>query len=68
MSIKKATTDYPIQPLLAERWSPYGFADRPMLAADLRSLFEAARWAASSYNEQFQRTDGGDPGDAGDPG
>ena len=23
-----------------------------MLAADLRSLFEAARWAASSYNEQ----------------
>ena len=52
MSIKQATTDYPIQPLLAERWSPYGFAERPVAAADLRSLFEAARWAASSYNEQ----------------
>ena len=52
MSIKKATPDYPIQPLLAERWSPYGFSDRGVAVADLRSLFEAARWAASSYNEQ----------------
>jgi nitroreductase len=38
--------------LIAERWSPYAFADRPVPAEDLRSLFEAARWAASSYNEQ----------------
>jgi nitroreductase len=52
MDIKKAVTDYPIQKVLAERWSPYGFADRPVAEADLRSLFEAARWAASSYNEQ----------------
>jgi len=52
MNIKKAEPDYPILPILAERWSPYGFADRPVAEADLRSLFEAARWAASSYNEQ----------------
>ena len=52
MTDKKASTDYPIHELLAERWSPYGFADRPVAQADLRSLFEAARWAASSYNEQ----------------
>jgi nitroreductase len=52
MNIKNATTDYPIQQVLAERWSPYGFEDRPVSEADLRSLFEAARWAASSYNEQ----------------
>jgi nitroreductase len=52
MTIKKAVTDHPIQQVLAERWSPYGFADRPVSEADLRSLFEAARWAASSYNEQ----------------
>ena len=44
--------DYPIHPLIAERWSPYAFADRPVSAEDLRSLFEAARWAPSSYNEQ----------------
>ena len=52
MNIKKAVTDYPIQHALSDRWSPYGFEDRPVSAADLRSLFEAARWAASSYNEQ----------------
>ena len=52
MTDKKASTDYPIHDLLAERWSPYGFEDRPVAQADLRSLFEAARWAASSYNEQ----------------
>lgn len=52
MSEKKALTDYPIHELLAERWSPYAFQDRPVSQADLRSLFEAARWSASSYNEQ----------------
>jgi nitroreductase len=49
---KQATPDHPIHELLARRWSPYAFADRPVSEADLRSLFEAARWAASSYNEQ----------------
>jgi nitroreductase len=44
--------DYPIHPLIAGRWSPYAFADRPVSPDDLRSLFEAARWAPSSYNEQ----------------
>jgi len=52
MNIKKAVTDFPIQPALADRWSPYGFKDRPVVEAELCSLFEAARWAASSYNEQ----------------
>jgi nitroreductase len=52
MSEKKALTDYPIHEFLAERWSPYAFQDRPVSESDLRSLFEAARWAASSYNEQ----------------
>lgn len=52
MSEKKALTDYPIHEFLAERWSPYAFQDRLVSEADLCSLFEAARWAASSYNEQ----------------
>ncbi|MCE9552585.1 MAG: nitroreductase family protein [Planctomycetes bacterium] len=38
--------------MLANRWSPYAFAERAVSDNDLRSLFEAARWAASSYNEQ----------------
>jgi len=49
---KQATPDHPIHELIARRWSPYAFADRPVSDDDLRSLFEAARWAASSYNEQ----------------
>jgi nitroreductase len=49
---KHASPDHPIHELLVKRWSPYGFADRAVSAADLRSLFEAARWAPSSYNEQ----------------
>ena len=49
---KLAKPDHPIHELIARRWSPYAFADRPVSDADLRSLFEAARWSASSYNEQ----------------
>ena len=52
MHQKKAVTEYPIQEILAERWSPYAFDERPVEEADLCSLFEAARWAPSSYNEQ----------------
>jgi len=51
-SAKKASPDYPIQNLLADRWSPYAFSDQPVPEIDLASLFEAARWSASSYNEQ----------------
>jgi nitroreductase len=49
---KQVAPDHPIHELIARRWSPYAFADRPVSEDDLRSLFEAARWAASSYNEQ----------------
>ena len=51
-SAKPASPDFPIHDLIAERWSPYGFDARAVPATDLSSLFEAARWAASSYNEQ----------------
>ena len=50
--VKRASSDHPIQELIASRWSPYAFESRPVSKADARSLFEAARWAASSYNEQ----------------
>jgi nitroreductase len=50
--LKKADPAYPVQQLILRRWSPYAFADRPVSDNDLRSLFEAARWSASSYNEQ----------------
>jgi len=47
-----AITDYPIHELMVKRWSPYCFDERPVTDEHLRTLFEAARWAPSSYNEQ----------------
>ena len=49
---KRAVTEHEIIDVLAERWSPRAFSDRPVEPEKLRQLFEAARWAASSYNEQ----------------
>lgn len=49
---KHGQSDHPVHPLITQRWSPYAYADKPVSKADLQSLFEAARWAASSYNEQ----------------
>ena len=45
-------TEVPVHDLIRERRSPLAYSDRPVGAEELRSLFEAARWAASSYNEQ----------------
>jgi len=49
---KPAKTEHPIHDLLVKRWSPRAFSDKPVEPAKLRQLFEAARWAASSFNEQ----------------
>lgn len=51
-TIKQASPDHPVHELITKRWSPYAFSDRPVSDADLRSIFEGARWSASSYNEQ----------------
>lgn len=42
----------PMLDLLARRRSPYAFSSRRVEPEKLRSLFEAARWAPSSYNQQ----------------
>lgn len=49
---KHGQPDHPVHPLITQRWSPYAYSDKPVAKADLQSLFEAARWAPSSYNEQ----------------
>lgn len=49
---KMAASDHPVHELVATRWSPSTWADRPVGAEDLRAVFEAARWAASAFNEQ----------------
>ena len=42
----------PIHDLISHRWSPRAFDGRAIEPEKLRCLFEAARWAASSYNAQ----------------
>jgi nitroreductase len=41
-----------VNPLFPTRWSPRAMSGKEINQDDLISLFEAARWAPSSYNEQ----------------
>lgn len=49
---RQAETSVPIHDVLKERWSPRAFDSRAVEPEKLRSLAEAARWAASSFNAQ----------------
>ncbi len=49
---KEAKTQFPIEMSLGQRWSPRAFSDRSVEPEKLLSLFEAARWAPSCFNEQ----------------
>lgn len=50
--LKQAKTSRPLIPEIANRWSPRAFSEKPIEDQDLRALLEAARWAASSSNQQ----------------
>lgn len=47
-----APSQHPIHDLIRDRWSPRAFSDKSVSPQILRSIFEAARWAPSSSNEQ----------------
>lgn len=49
---KPAPADVPIHDLIRNRWSPRSFSEKLISPELLRNLFEAARWAPSSNNEQ----------------
>ncbi len=44
--------DAPVDSQFLDRWSPRAFSPEPLEAETISSLFEAARWAPSSGNEQ----------------
>ncbi|MFL6447655.1 MAG: nitroreductase family protein [Bryobacteraceae bacterium] len=50
--IKHGTTDLRVEDLILRRWSPRAFDARTVSDSDLTTVFTAASWAASSYNEQ----------------
>jgi nitroreductase len=49
---KSAKTDFPINDIIARRWSARAFSTRSVEKSKLLSILEAARWAPSSRNEQ----------------
>lgn len=49
---KPAETRFEVHPLIRDRWSPVCFSSKRIEPEILGQLFEAARWAPSSYNEQ----------------
>ena len=44
--------DAPVLPLIIERWSPRAMTGEPLDRETIQGIFEAARWAPSSYNNQ----------------
>jgi nitroreductase len=44
--------DHPASQIFLDRWSPRSFTDEAIPDETLMTLFEAARWAPSSYNSQ----------------
>jgi nitroreductase len=46
------TADHPIATIFLDRWSPRAFDASVIPDADLATIFEAARWAPSSFNYQ----------------
>jgi len=49
---EKRHADYLIDALFLNRWSPRAMSGEAIPAEELKVLFEAARWAPSSYNNQ----------------
>ena len=51
----KREPDYDIDPIFVNRWSPRAMSGEALDKEDFMPLFEAARWAPSSYNNQHWR-------------
>jgi nitroreductase len=44
--------DHPVDSIFLDRWSPRAYTGEAIPDAELATIFEAARWAPSSYNSQ----------------
>ena len=52
VAVAPRQSEHPVEPLFLERWSPRAFTGEEIPQAELNSIFEAARWAPSSFNSQ----------------
>ena len=49
---EKRDAGYPVDKIFVDRWSPRAMTGEGVTEEELMTLFEAARWAPSSYNNQ----------------
>ena len=49
---EKRDAGYPVDKIFVDRWSPRAMTGEGIREEELMTLFEAARWAPSSYNNQ----------------
>lgn len=49
---EKRKPSHPVNPLFVDRWSPRAMTGEEVTEQELMSMFEAARWAPSSFNAQ----------------
>jgi nitroreductase len=54
-ALEYRTPDHPVETLFVARWSPRAMSGEPLSDEEMLTLFEAARWAPSTYNEQEWR-------------
>jgi nitroreductase len=52
---EKRRPEQPIESLILDRWSPRAMSGEAISPNELMRLFEAARWAPSSFNAQQWR-------------
>jgi nitroreductase len=62
--LKRAPATPGVLDAILKRWSPRAYRDKAVSSADLKMIFEAAHWAASSSNEQPWRFMVGRKGDS----
>jgi nitroreductase len=54
-ALESRKADHPVESLFVERWSPRAMSGEPLSDGEILTLFEAGRWAPSTYNEQEWR-------------
>ena len=52
ISSNNRSSDYDIDPIFLDRWSPRAFEPQAISDEELMTIFEAAQWAPSSFNAQ----------------
>lgn len=49
---KTRSSNYPVLPIILERWSPRAMSGEDISDKELMTIMEAGRWAPSSFNDQ----------------